>query len=175
MTARHEREPVTVARQGERLKTLTRPSEKATRDERVSFVTELRETLDELDIAPGEQFVITSSQGSLLYDVPDPDANALGPIGATDTSRKAALDNFPRSGSQRHRILVSLGSSSKTRYELCVTLEMPNQSVCPRIKELINGGWVRSTADTRVTATGSDAEVLEVTEKGAKELLERSL
>jgi hypothetical protein len=79
------------------------------------------------------------------------------------TSRAAALANYPRSGSQRHRILEFLeaqGDHGATRQELAQILGLSDDSVRPRVVELVEGGWVRGTDRTRPTPMGEQAEVL---------------
>lgn len=142
---------------------MTRPLESATHLERVAFVKELRSALDQLGVSPGGGFVIIP-----LSQVDD---MQLGPFQAhSDTSRKAALDNYPRQGSQRWRVLEALELRRErggTRDELAEELSLPPNSVRPRLVELMQGGWVTGTDRTRPTATGSEAEVLVVTEKVA--------
>jgi hypothetical protein len=84
------------------------------------------------------------------------------------TSRKAALANYPRSGSQRARILSRLRileDEGATRDELAEWFGMSPNSVRPRVAELIEGGWVMETDRTRKTAMGNDAAVLVATDK----------
>lgn len=148
------------------MRTLIRPQADASRDERVRFVGQLREALDALGVEPGDVFILAPADGNqTMYALTEHDENSLGPIGATATSRKAALQNYPKSGSQRHRILESLMVSPKTREEIANFLHIPDNSVRPRVKELMEGGWVTATDEVRRTATGADAEVLTVTDK----------
>jgi hypothetical protein len=98
------------------------------------------------------------------------------------TSRKAALRNYPRSGTQRmdvlHRI-ARAGAGGATRDELVVWLGKPPNVVTPRVKELVEGGWLESKLDdggqavTRRTRAGSDAEVLVLSARARVELRRR--
>lgn len=84
-----------------------------------------------------------------------------------DTSRRAAWDNAPRSGSQRARVLLSLAHRASTDYELERLLNMKRPSPGNRRGELVTGGFVVDSGQRRPTDTGSLAIVWEVTDKGA--------
>jgi predicted ArsR family transcriptional regulator len=98
-------------------------------------------------------------------------ANALGPFQRhSQTSRSAALDNFPRSGSQRKLVLLYLLDHPATREEVGHALRLGGSSVRPRVAELVEGGWVEDyriagELVTRRTASGSQAIVLRATPK----------
>jgi hypothetical protein len=107
----------------------------------------------------------------------DLDAKRLGPfVRDSETSRQAALANYPRQGSQRHRILARLyqrlldDRPGATRDELAEGLKLSPNSVRPRVVELRAGGWIIAAADsdvdtdeTRRTALGQESEVLVLT------------
>jgi hypothetical protein len=100
-------------------------------------------------------------------------ARKLGPFAAkSETSRQAALVNYPKSGTQRARILRTIvqGADGRTREELASLLGLPDNSVRPRVRELIDGGWIvvhvrDGEAVTRKTALGNQSEVLIPTAK----------
>ncbi len=152
---------------------------------------DLRRALDELGVKEGEDFAITHGRnvqqlldpdGDLLGPdaeegtdplEPTPDANQLGHFSRnSETSRKAALDNYPRSGTQRAKILAALvmaeqkGHVGATRDQLSRGLGMPDSSVDARVGELIAGEFARETEQTRKTQHGSDATVVVATDKG---------
>lgn len=97
----------------------------------------------------------------------EPGTPALGPfVRDSSTSRRAALDNYPRQGSQRWRIIrVLFGRGPGTRDWIAHELGLTNQSVTPRVLELVRGGWVRETDREAETRSGSMATVVELTEK----------
>jgi hypothetical protein len=105
-----------------------------------------------------------TDQASLFEGAsPDPDRNRLGPFQRdSETSREAALDNYPRSGTQRRRVLDAIVTADDgyTREELSVDLHLPLNSVHPRVVELVNAGLVVASSKTRTTSTGSRAAVL---------------
>lgn len=112
----------------------------------------------------------------------DPGAKQLGKFARkSETSRQAALVNYPRSGSQREQILLAMARRielGRTREELATELRLPDNSVRPRVRELIDGGWIRvRTIDgdpvTRSTALGNRSEVLELTADGARKVAAR--
>lgn len=93
-------------------------------------------------------------------------------LGKQETSRKAALATYPRTGTQRWRILQTLATEvvrGMTREELEHRLGLGGNSVHPRVLELIEGKWVYETTDRRRTRAGNDAVVLRITRKGLDE------
>jgi hypothetical protein len=72
--------------------------------------------------------------------LPPVDENRVGPSQRhSDTSRLAALNNFPRSGSQRAEILDFLlfrGDRGATRQEIHAHTGISDDSVRPRVGEL---------------------------------------
>jgi Helix-turn-helix domain len=107
----------------------------------------------------------------------DPSSKQMGKFArGSETSRKAALANYPRAGSQRARILehvLASGGAGRTREELEDRLGLTGNTVRPRVRELIDGGWLRVRKDggtpvTRRTTLGNASEVLEATERAAK-------
>lgn len=103
-------------------------------------------------------------------ELSDPEQQQLGPFARdSQTSRKAALDNYPRQGSQRMRILNALDMENATREELGERMSIPDNSIRPRVKELIEGGWIEESDHTRPTQTGSDAAILKLTNRARDE------
>lgn len=157
---------------------MTRFALTATPDERRDFGRSLLDALDRLGVAPGASFLIAAEEEMRSrFAPPTPSANQLGGFPAgSETARKAAIDNYPRSGNQRHRVLMAIagaGERGRTREELAADLRLPDNSVRPRVRELIEGGWVRATERTRPTGTGSQSEVLALSEKGRAEVHDR--
>lgn len=109
---------------------------------------------------------------SLFDDGPPAhDANALGGFRAADlgTSRKAAIFNYPRSGNQRHRILLAIiaaGARGLSTDELTDGTQIPYVSASARVTELRRGGWIEDSGVERETRLGSDAIVWRATPKG---------
>jgi hypothetical protein len=100
----------------------------------------------------------------------DPTANALGGFRGSDpsTSREAALGNYPKSGSQRHEILLALfkaGSHGLTFDEAREQLDI--YSTDRRLDELVKGGWAERTERTRATSRGAEAIVYTISAKGS--------
>ena len=60
------------------------------------------------------------------------------------TSRQMALVATPKTGTQRRRVYDFIYYGGRTtREEIAQTLRMPENSVRPRIAELMEGGWVK--------------------------------
>lgn len=99
-------------------------------------------------------------------------ANRPGPTHRQDpsTSRRAAMDNLPRSGSQRARVLAALhaaGDYGCTDFELHQQLGILRTAAGTRRKELADRfGLVVATPRERVTDTGSMAVVHVLTDAG---------
>lgn len=82
------------------------------------------------------------------------------------TSRGAALDNYPRSGTQKRRVLDELyrrGSRGATYPELQQALGIG--SAQQRLSDLKKDGWVEPNGLERRTPRGSMADVYVVTQK----------
>jgi hypothetical protein len=113
----------------------------------------------------------------------DPDARRLGPFAReSDTSRRAALEAYPRQGTQRWRILGVLAAQHSslapgapigyTRDELAAKCGMSPNTVRPRVRELIEGGWVEeSETFTRKTTSGRDAALVLLSDRGRDRLV----
>lgn len=88
----------------------------------------------------------------------------MGPFARrSETSRRAAISTYPRAGSQRARVLDRLLAVDRglSREQLAAKLGMGENSVRPRVRELIEGGFVEVlVGETRRTAQGLKAEVL---------------
>ena len=99
-----------------------------------------------------------------------------------NASRQAALANYPRSGTQRMAVLhrvAQTGTGGATRDELVLWIGWPPNVVTPRVKELVDGGWLEVKLDdtgapvTRKTRAKQDAEVLALTTRARSELRRR--
>ncbi len=92
---------------------------------------------------------------------------------APGTSRDAAITAFPRSGTQRMKVLDLVGLRADygaTDEELQVDLGMGHNSQTPRRRELVLGGWIEDSGRTRATAsTGAQATVWVLSEQAKKE------
>jgi len=75
----------------------------------------------------------------------DIDENKVGKFTKKSlVSRRAALANMPKSGTQRRMIYdyIYYCESGTTREEIARVLGMADNSVRPRVAELMEGGWV---------------------------------
>lgn len=110
-----------------------------------------------------------------VYIEPDPpDVAHLGRFQAhSSTSRRAALDIYPHTGTGRAKVLgFLLGRvNGATDEEIGLGLTMNPSTVRPRRIELVEGGWVRALLDEdgneveRPTRSKSMAQVWEPTRK----------
>ena len=159
---------------------LTRFAKGASPESKRYFGKSLIEALDRLGVDPGQEFIIgpVYEQPSLeaATHAPDAiDANAVGGARTTDpnTSKEAATQVFPRSGTQRYEIFMAIlraGERGLTAHEACAEACVEYRSGTPRIGELKNGGWVVSLAHvTRLSPMQANAEVLVATDKGVRE------
>src|SRR5215218_2336656 len=84
------------------------------------------------------------------------------------TAQAAAVDVYPRSGTQRYRVLLDIfaaGEEGRTRDEIAEGLNMSPNTVRPRVKELLDAGWITTNGQTRPSLLGRHAEVLIVTDR----------
>lgn len=152
---------------------LTRPER--TPEAMTRFMRQLQDEFASLGIAVGEEFLISNGKDERTRrQLESHDENATGGSRATDpdTSRKAALQNMPRSGSQRHRALVAIvaaGEHGLTGHEVAETTGIEYRSVTPRLRELKDGGWIEDADFTRTTNLNAEAHVLIATDKGRRE------
>lgn len=144
-------------------------------------VRDLTRALDDLGVDAGDEFVVASVatlSGSKLYHLEEHDEDALGAFNgnASDEARKAALANYPRSGKQRHRVLlyaVAAGEHGITSDEVADELHIPLYSAKPRVLELREGGWLARNGQVRPSENGCDVEVHVATDKGHEAVAER--
>jgi hypothetical protein len=84
------------------------------------------------------------------------------------TSINAALYNLPRTGTQRHRILVAAieaGARGITSDEVADRLGLNLYSAKPRVIELRTGGWLRMNGQQRPSPRGCAVDVHVATDK----------
>lgn len=96
--------------------------------------------------------------------------NRLGPSHhkAPGTSKRAAVDNYPHSGTQRANVFLTIARHVKglTDEQTGKIMGLALNSVRPRRQELEKGGWVRLSGEERPTDSGSAAKVWIVTGRG---------
>lgn len=154
------------------LRRLRRPPADADRDRVAAYHREVATALTELGIAHGEDFLILPVAG--LKSAEDV---ALGHFARdSETSRQAAIAAYPRTGKGRWRIMAHVarhGEYGRTRDELAADLRMSPNTIRPRVKELLEGGWLEVTEETRLTPGGQPAEVLAATNAAREEMRRR--
>lgn len=131
-----------------------------------------------IEVVPGQQEIALKAAMAGIAEYNrnpawlDPSVPAEGPSPrGKATSKRAALDNWPRSGSQRARILAMLlavPSFGMTREEIVEGSGMSGDTVRPRVLELIAGGWLIETEHTRPTRKGNDSVVLLASQKAVE-------
>lgn len=90
--------------------------------------------------------------------------------GRRDTSRAAALQQVPRSGSQRMRVLEALAELPASDEQLASRLGLAANTIRPRRLELFEGGWVCDSGQRAVTRSGARAIVWTLTVEGTDRL-----
>lgn len=106
----------------------------------------LREYVEELERQAGDDFRVDRIGASHSAD--------------PESSHRAALANFPRSGNQRRRVLEALAArkaGGATFEELIVDTGI--KSAAKRLTELKAGGWAIAANTFRKTSMGATAEV----------------
>lgn len=101
------------------------------------------------------------------------DENVVGLVqkdGPT-TSKEAAVAVFPRSGTQRHRVLQALAMSTfgLTDEDIEDITGLDYNSSGPRRRELVNAGWVKDSGEVRKSGKGVNQVVWKITTEGLKE------
>lgn len=88
-----------------------------------------------------------------------------------DTSRKGALDVYPRSASYRHQALIAIAKSGDRgmTYEE-VEEKTGINSVWKRLSELRDGGWIYEAGERVVKSTGSQATIWKMTQKAERHI-----
>ena len=102
----------------------------------------------------------------------DPDDNVLGGFTAdNEESRKAALANYPRSGNQRHKVLLCVFKQGQHGATFDEVRDFTGiYSADRRFSELVEGGWLERTERTRRTGRGEEAIVC-ITSQKAEEFI----
>lgn len=91
------------------------------------------------------------------------------------TSAEAALKAYPKSGTQRGRVLAFLAEHGPASDDVIqAVLGMSPNTERPRRRELVQGGWVEDSGEThKLGVTGNQAIAWQVTEEGRKRLATR--
>jgi hypothetical protein len=117
-----------------------------------------------------EPEVMAAPESSAMFEGMEPDQNRLGGFTAdSEESRKAALGNYPKSGNQRHRILLYVfrQASHGATFDECRE-KLGIYSSDRRISELVEGEWLERTGRARRTTHGEDASVVVATTKAVE-------
>lgn len=113
-----------------------------------------------------------------MSELPQPGGDTEGLVSRHHgaTAHLAAALVMPHTGTQRKRVLVAIwraGEHGATRDELAARLGMSPNTVRPRVRELVEHGWVEPNGRTRPTPLGRLAEVLVLTERAAVDIARR--
>lgn len=94
----------------------------------------------------------------------DPTVDRVGKVRRDHprTARAAALAATPRTGTARHRLLQAIAERPRTDEELQDDLAMAANTQRPRRVELVEGGWIEDSGETRPTRSGQEAIVWRV-------------
>lgn len=102
----------------------------------------------------------------------DPVKKTMGGFRRMETSRRAALDHYPRSGTARWKVLMKFKDAwpdGYTHEQLWEELGKPPTSTHrSRCAELVDGGWVVDSGLKRKTASGSASVVWQLSWAAAK-------
>lgn len=118
---------------------------------------------------------ISTLRRAISTELPGHDGIGQMHRGAMDTEQKAAFAVFPRSGSQRLRVLFAIAYSGDGLNDGEIEHEtgIARPSVNPRRRELVYGGWVEDSGRRRPTGAGGEGAVWVLTEKAIVSLRER--
>lgn len=88
-----------------------------------------------------------------------------------DTSRKGAIDAYPRTNSQRWKALIEIAKSGDVGLTYAeVELKTDVNDVWKRLSELRDGGWIKESGERVVKGTGSLATIWKLTPKGERHI-----
>jgi hypothetical protein len=90
---------------------------------------------------------------------------------ANETSRLAALRAAPKSGTQRHALLLKFaaaGARGMTDDEVADAMVWSPNTARPRRVELLDGGWVGNSGSHRPSFYDNPATVWVITEQGVE-------
>jgi len=116
------------------------------------------------------------SDDGQLELLPDPDRDELGGFhgpdaGAPETERLGAIDVYPRSGTQRRRVLEAIadaGEAGRTDDELMLELEICRAAA--RRNELLNLGWLEDSGRRRRTSVNGTAAAWRLSGRGRAQI-----
>jgi hypothetical protein len=149
---------------------MTRHPDRVTLRRGVATLRSMADALDRLGIDDGDDFLVMRAAD--FASGLGIDEDALGPFGkGGDTSRRAAINAYPKSGTQRWQVFLEIAKAYShrfglTRNECSVRLGIPDSSADARVLELRQGGWIQETERTRQTENGQEARILEPTPAG---------
>jgi hypothetical protein len=165
-------------------RTLRRPPADAGIPEVALYHRTVAAALEAIGVDYDEEFVVVPARNFHSQTEMD---TSLGPFAKdSETSRQAAIDNYPRKGSQREKILTVFAAQipktdgdggltterhGYTRDDLERLTNLSGNAIRPRVKELLDGGYLEETEETRPTRAGSAATVLQITEDGKRVFL----
>jgi len=92
-----------------------------------------------------------------------PYENGVPYVEGSDTSRKAAQAAQSMAKTLRDQVCAhatALGPYGMTRQEICKATGLKNETVCPRVRELLRDGRLVTLVETRGTDAKNDAHVL---------------
>lgn len=86
-----------------------------------------------------------------------------------DTSRKGAIDAYPRTASQRWKALIEIAKSGDQGLTYAeVELKTDVNDVWKRLSELKQAGWIEESGERVVKGTGSLATIWKITPKAER-------
>lgn len=161
--------------------------EEATYWQRVAAIA-TRVRVEESDVFR-EEVTRLEEAGPALADLEE---RVLGPfVSTSETSRRAALQAYPKQGTQRARIVAYFErlhrnaerqhplprdvhafelDAGAQRDAIARALDLSPNAVRPRVVELIGGGWLRETEWTVPTGAGGDGALLVLSAKAIEYL-----
>lgn len=94
--------------------------------------------------------------------------------GAPETQRLAAIQVYPKTGTQRRKVLDALFIEDLTDEQIEDRIHIGQRQSSTRRKELENDGWVMDSGDRRKSKAGADVVVWALTPSGREQYLDLS-
>src|SRR5215471_1700642 len=122
--------------------------------------SDLSAALDRLEVKNGEDFIVAPA--------PEGDIAEIGRWHSDDpaTSRSAAIDNYPRLGTQRWKCLELIADAGAAGANFNELQRIGGDSMRQRCTDLKQGGFIECDGQRRTTERHSEAQVYRLTPKG---------
>ena len=117
---------------------------------------------------PADDDAAVPETPTLFDQLPDPGDDRLGRFsaGSPDTQRTAAVKVYPKTGTQRRKVLDALAVDDLTDEQIESRIHIGQRQVSTRRKELEMDGWIMDSEVRRISRAGFEVVVWTLTAQG---------